>query len=250
MIQAPGSIPANSTNLLNRIGSSVADSKIYTLAKSLFTKIGGFFSSCMSFCKERFNAFKEKVSPSHQQPNQRVRQRALEDDDSIELLLLDRSNATSAPPSLALVPYTANRTNATQSQASVPENEKKSSEPLLLQLKAPHLGFVPHNIVVAYFPQLALNGSDAPSDPQSLDLVPYVDLEKHISRTFINESREERTNLQSLRQAGAALALRGMGPRAEQFAQFKKYLAQNPIQAFQFPIQALQFQRDGLANRG
>jgi len=179
--------PNNSATFYHRIGISISDSKIYRLAKSFFTKIGQFFSTCMRFCGEKFNAFKEKVSPPPQQQTNRVPHKLLEEDNGTELrewLSSGGSNASSAPQSQALIPYVS------------------------------------------------------------------VDLERQATRAFINESREERTDLGRLRQAGADLALRGMGPRAEQFAQFKKYLAQNPIQAFQFPIQALQFQRDALANRG
>jgi hypothetical protein len=206
MIEAIRSIPANSTNLLNRIGSSVTDSKIYKLAKSLFTKIGEFISTCMKFCKERFNAFKEKVSPSHQQHEKRhVRQEYLDDDynnaiEMQELPLLSNSNASSAHPSLPLVPF-------------------------------------------------AVNSSDAPSAPPSLAMVPYLDLKKHILSKFINQSGNEKTNLQSPRHAGVALFLRGMGPRAEQFPFLKSFSLQNPIQALQFPILA-QLQRDALADRG
>jgi hypothetical protein len=254
------SIPANSTNLLNRIGSSVADSKILRLAKSLLTKIGEFFSTCMKFCKERFNAFKEKVSPSHQQHEKRhVRQEYLDDDDNYaielqELPLLSNSNASSAPLCLALVPFAGNSSDASsasQSQASVPENEKKSSKPLHPQLTAPHLGVVPRDFVLRFFPKVASNGSDASSATQSLALVPCFDLKKHILSSFIEESREKRTNLQSLSHAGVAFALlRGMRPRAGQFPFLKSSSLQNPIQALQFPIQAPQFPSDAKPYRG
>jgi hypothetical protein len=256
MIQPIRSIPANSTNLLNRIGSSVADSKISQLAKSLFTKIVDFFSTCMRFCGEKFNAFKEKVSPSHQQQTNRVPHKLLEDDNDTELgewLSSGGSNASSDPQSQALVPYTANRTNATQSLALVPENENKSPNNQLLTILRAHglpypalqsLHLLPHNIVVACFPKVASNGSDASSASQSLALVPY-----DATRAFLNKSRIKRTDLGRLAYAGVALAL-GMGLRAEQFAQLKNILPQNPIQAFRFPVQALQLKEDALANRG
>jgi hypothetical protein len=259
--------PNNSATFYHRIGISIADSKIYKLAKSFFTKIGDFFSTCMRFCGEKFNAFKEKVSPPPQQQTNRVPHKLLEEDNGTELrewLSSGGSNDSSAPPSLALVPFVGNSSNASsasQSLALSPENEKKSPKIQLLTILRAHdlpypalqsLPLVPHNIDVACFPKVASNGSDASSASQSQALVPY-----DATRAFINKSRNERTDLGRLRQAGAALALRGMGPRAEQFAQFKKYLAQNPIQAFQFPIQAfqfpiqaLQFQRAALANRG
>jgi hypothetical protein len=249
--------PNNSATFYHRIRISIVDSKIYKLAKSFFTKIGDFFSTCMRFCGEKFNAFKEKVSPPPQQQAQRVYHKSLEEDDGtklLELLSSGGSNASSAPPCLALVPFAGNSSDASsasQSLALVPENEKKSSKPLDPQLTAPHLGVVPRDFVLEFFPMVASNGSDASSATQSLALVPCFDLKKHILSSFIEESREKRTNLQSLSHAGVALALLGgMGPRAEQFPFLKSFLNQNPIQALQFPILAPQFDSDAKVDRG
>jgi hypothetical protein len=62
----------------------------------------------MRFCGEKFNAFKEKVSPPPQEQAKRVRHKPLEEDDVTELqgyLSSGGSLASSAPQSQALIPH-------------------------------------------------------------------------------------------------------------------------------------------------
>jgi len=193
----------DSTPLLERNRGLAADSKIYKLAKSFFTKIGDFLSSCMSFCIERFNAFKEKVSPSHQQHERRfVRHLTLLDDEGTELTVfqpvnaesqkavnadgLDYSEALDEDGTKSTVFQDAvNAEGLNYSGALVPfidlEQRVFASLIKILSDKV-HFGEIPK---FPFSVNQQINQSLPNTSPQSQALVPFIDLKQRVFASLI-----------------------------------------------------------------